>query len=255
MIFVRRVSGASMKPSLTDDQTVLCVSGRSCHEGDVVVARVGGREIIKRLTALRDDKVWLLGDNAACSTDSRGLGWINKSDILGVMTVAFPSSRPAPKVRVRSGSLLGWIAAGIMTGLVLVHLFRIDTFVPEMARIFGDRTTTLWLVSGIVVMEVFALPFLMRMRLSVLAQYVSGLFAVLVPLVWLLITIWAYGTGVSTAQLGEFVALPSNWLLLVLNVVWLVFSYYTIWALGYDHRPGEKQSFVTRWLSRLSHPR
>lgn len=254
MIFVRRVSGHSMEPRLHSGQLIVCVSGVRCATGEIVVAQTAGREIIKRVAKKQADTYWLLGDNSGHSTDSRDLGWINKSDILGRMIVTFPIAQPAPKLRDKRGTVLGWIGAGIMICFALIHLFRIDTFVPEMTRVVGN-TGALWLVSGIVCMEVFALPFLLRMRLSILAQYMSGLFVVVVPLVWLLIAIWTYGTGVSTAQLGEFVNLPSNWLLLLLNLLWLLGSYYAIWALGYDYRRGEKQTFVTRGLARLSKSR
>lgn len=241
-----------MRPVLSSGQMIVCWTSQIVHKGDVVVARQDQREIVKRVQNVQRNVVWLVGDNAPHSTDSRDFGWIDKSAILGVMVFAFPKSQPAPKLRDKRGPWFGWVAAGIMIVFALVHLFRIDTFVPEMTRIFGNRSLTMWIVSAIVCMEVFSLPFLMRMRLSVAAQYMSGLFAVTVPLAWLLIAIWTFGTTISTAQLGEFVNLPGSWLLIIVNFVWLLYSYYTIWALGYDHRPGEKQTFITRQLSKLS---
>lgn len=253
MILFRRVSGESMVPRLYPGQWVVCGESRSYSVYDVVVVRCDDKEIIKSITAINGDQVWLEGSNTSASTDSRDFGWVDKSAILGRMKFAFPRAVPAPTLRDRRGGVLGFVAAVIMICFALVHLFRIDTFVPELAHVFGgNRTMTAWIGSLIVIMEVFAIPFLLRIRLSRLAQYCSGLFAVAVPLVWLLIAIWSAGTGVSTAQLGEFLALPSNWLLIAANLVWLLFSYYTIWALGYDYKPGEKQTFVTRWLSRLS---
>ena len=236
MIFFRRVEGASMVPSLRPRQIIVGISPAKIQKNEVVVVDRKGREIIKRITKISGDKVWVEGDNPAHSTDSRDFGWVNKSDILGSMKHTFPVAIEPPKVRNARAPLLGWIAAAILILFALVHLFRIDTFVPELALVFdGDNTTTFWIASMLVSMEVFALPFLMRMRLSPLAQYVSGAFAVIVPLTWLLIAIWTAGTGVSTAQLGEFVSLPGSVLLIVVNSLWLAFSYYTIWALGYDN--------------------
>lgn len=255
MIFFRQVRGESMAPALGDGQVIVGVTGRAVYVGDVVVVVVARdkKELIKRVIHTDKNKVWIEGDNVSRSTDSRHFGWIAKSDILGSMKYTLPIAQDPPKLRTKQGPMLGWIAAVILIVSSLVHLFRIDTFVPELSLALGsNQTLTLWIASILVSMEVFALPFLMRMRLSTLAQYVSGAFAVVVPLVWLLISIWTFGSNSSTAQLGEFVSLPSSWVLIVVNLVWLTFSYYTIWALGYDHRPNEKKSFVNTWLSRLS---
>ncbi|MEO5690879.1 MAG: S26 family signal peptidase [Candidatus Saccharimonadales bacterium] len=253
MLFVRRVAGDSMLPYLRSGETVICITNPRYTVGDIVIAKRGDIEVIKRITKIEQERLWIEGDNSSKSTDSRQFGWIDKSDILGSMKYSLPFAVDPPKLRARQGALLGWIAAAILIALSLVHLFRIDTFVPEVTRIFdGDASAAFWVSSVIVTMEVFALPFLMRMKLSPLAQYVSGAFAVLVPLSWLLISIWTYGQGVSTAQLGEFVDLPSSWLLIGVNTLWLLFSYYVIWALGYDHKPREQQSFVTRLFARLS---
>lgn len=247
MIFVRRVAGRSMEPYLTAGQVIVSTT-TSPSVGDVAIVQRGAREVIKRVVRIRGDQYWLEGDNPAHSTDSRDFGWIDKSAILGTMKFHFAHAVNPPKPRSRYGVMFGWIAAAVMIGFVLVHLFRIDTFVPELSLVFGDHALTAWVASLIVITEVCALPFLMRIKLSPLAQYVSGASAVVVPLAWLLIAVWTFGSGVSTAQLGEFVLLPSTWLLIIMNVLWLVFSYYTIWALGYDNRPGERQSFVHRWL-------
>jgi nickel-type superoxide dismutase maturation protease len=253
MIFFRRVSGESMKPALRDGQAIVGVTGSDVLVGNIVVVAHAGKELIKRVIHIDKNKVWIEGDNVSHSTDSRHFGWIAKSDILGTMKYTLPIAQDPPKLRTKQGPIFGWIAAVILIVFSLVHLFRIDTFVPELSLALGsNQTLTLWVASILVSMEVFALPFLMRMRLSPLAQYVSGAFAVIVPLVWLLISIWTFGTNSSTAQLGEFVSLPSSWVLILTNLLWLVFSYYTIWALGYDHRANEKQSFLNKWLNRLS---
>lgn len=252
MIGFRRVSGDSMQPTLSDGHVIIVFPSKSPAIGDVVVAYCDGKELIKRVIKVQSGTYWVEGDSPERSTDSRHFGWIDKSDILGVMKISFPVAIEPPKPRKRHGILFGWVAAIIMIGFALVHLFRIDTFVPELNLVFQNSTLTMWVASLLVIMEVFAIPFLLRIRMSRLAQYVSGAFAIVVPLIWTLITIWTFGSDVSTAQLGEFVNLQSGWILLVANIIWLKFSYYTVWALGYDRRVGEKDSIVYRYLSRLS---
>lgn len=253
MIFFRRVVGGSMMPTLRHGQSVVFVSRRDYKIGEVVCAVVDSREVVKRIVRCDGQRVYLCGDNTGHSTDSRHYGAIDKGAILGSMKYSIPVSQDPPKLRHPRGAVLGWGAAGVMVLFAVVHLIRIDTFVPELSHVLGgNRTVTLWLASGIVVSEVFAIPFLMRMRLSLLAQYVSGALGVVVPLFWTLVAVWSYGLSASTAQLGEFVSLPSSWLLIVGDLVWLGYAYFTLWALGYDYRPHERQSFVTKWFARLS---
>lgn len=252
MIGIRRVRGDSMSPALRNQQLILFVRQSTPHSGDIIMFLHDGKEMVKRVLQTHTNRVWVEGDNKNHSTDSRHFGWVDKSAILGVMKISFPVAIEPPKPRKQHGPLFGWIAAIIMIAFALVHLFRIDTFVPELNLVFLNSTLTMWFASVLVIMEVFAIPFLLRIRMSRLAQYVSGAFAIVVPLIWALITIWTFGVDVSTAQLGEFVYLESGWLLLIANIIWLMFSYYTVWALGYDRRVGEKDSIVYRYLSRLS---
>lgn len=144
-------------------------------------------------------------------------------------------SSPAPALRRPYGRLLGFTAVAILIGFALVHLIRIDTFVPELSYALptSERTASL-LALLLITGEVFAIPFLLRMSLSPLARFLSGLLVVAVPLAWLLIAIWNYGSQVSTAQLGQFYSLPSGVILVAFNVVWLALNYFALWALGFD---------------------
>lgn len=50
--------------------------------GDVIVLK-HGKYIIKRIKAIRGDKIFVVGDNTKETTDSRNFGWINKKEIVG----------------------------------------------------------------------------------------------------------------------------------------------------------------------------
>lgn len=142
---------------------------------------------------------------------------------------------PAPSLRRPYGQLLGYIAAAIMIVFVLIHLIRIDTFIPEISYALPvSQNTASFLALLIITSEIFAVPFLLRMPLSPLARFCSGLLVILAPLSWLLVAVWNYGVPVSTAQLGEFYSLPSGAVLIGFNVLWLALNYVTIWALGFD---------------------
>jgi nickel-type superoxide dismutase maturation protease len=82
-MFVRRVSGNSMAPSLLPHQLVVAVRPRRLAVGDVVIFRHEGVEKIKRIHALREGQMYVLGDHPEHSTDSRHFGWLEITCIIG----------------------------------------------------------------------------------------------------------------------------------------------------------------------------
>ena len=232
-MLIRRVTGNSMLPGLVPGSVVVAWK-RAMHAGDIVIARQAAREVVKRVENIKGDRVYLRGDNSLESSDSREFGPVKKEDILGVVMIKLPVAVDPPKVRTNYTLLAGWIAAGIMTLSALLHLFRIDTLLPLLDNALPGGYTTATLVGALVmVAEVFAVPFLLRMRLSPLMHAVSGFNAMLVPLFWLLVTIWGLGHNISTAQFGEFLSTPSTIPLLMLDIAWLGYNTWVLWLLGY----------------------
>lgn len=85
MIFFRRVVGDSMSPSLSEGQVVIAHQMRNFREGQIVIAFVDGREVIKRIVQIKGGSVYLEGDNKASSTDSRVYGPVADANIEGVV--------------------------------------------------------------------------------------------------------------------------------------------------------------------------
>lgn len=83
MFYPRRVVGSSMLPTLRDGQIVIVRLTRNFTVGDVVTAYVSGKDVIKRITKIKDGKVYLEGDNLKHSTDSRSFGWLSDQYIEG----------------------------------------------------------------------------------------------------------------------------------------------------------------------------
>ncbi len=72
-----------MDPTLKNGQTIIVSHSRSYGVGDVVVAYMDKREVIKRVTRIKEGKVYLEGDNKLASTDSRVHGWLIDRHIVG----------------------------------------------------------------------------------------------------------------------------------------------------------------------------
>jgi len=50
-----------------------------------------GLEKIKRIEKLKDNRLYILGDNPTASTDSRHFGWLRAEDVLAVVIWPFHS--------------------------------------------------------------------------------------------------------------------------------------------------------------------
>jgi len=80
---LRRVVGDSMLPGLKPGQVVWARRHfANLKVGDVVVVKHGGLEKIKRLKQIDGEHVFVVGDNAAASTDSRQFGWLPRADVV-----------------------------------------------------------------------------------------------------------------------------------------------------------------------------
>lgn len=151
------------------------------------------------------------------------------------MTIHLPSAIAPPKPRTRYASKVAWILTITMLVMALLHLIRIDKLLPIIDDILpGSVMWGVLFVCLIVVVEVFALPFLLGMKLSPLARIFSGFFAVLAPLGWTCLTIWTIGDYETTGQFSSYVDVMPGWGLLMLNYLWLALSYWSLWLLGYD---------------------
>ncbi len=74
-----------MLPTLKSGQVVLVVRTRKISVGQVAVAFMRGREVIKRIVDIKKGQVYMHGDNAESSTDSRTLGPIPDTKVEGIV--------------------------------------------------------------------------------------------------------------------------------------------------------------------------
>lgn len=88
-IRITTVDGESMQPTLYNNQILFCNTlDKTPEVGDIVVVKplicFGGNYVIKRVIEVKDNQIWIEGDNKEHSYDSRDVGYIQISDIFGV---------------------------------------------------------------------------------------------------------------------------------------------------------------------------
>jgi len=231
---IRRVTGNSMSPALNAGDIVIALN-RKPQVGRVVIARQNNREVIKRIKKLSHGKAYLVGDNSYESQDSRHFGPVPISAILGTVMIHLPTAVAPPKPRSPVARQLSMILGVLMLVMALLHLVRIDKLIPIIDRALpGDIAFAVVFICIVVAIEVFALPFLIGMKLSPLARAIGGILVILVPLIWTCVSIWTVGKGVPTGQLSSYIDTPSSWLLLAGNLLWLGVSCWLLWLANYD---------------------
>ncbi len=91
-----RVVGESMEPTFREGDTVIVFRHAYLiikpKKGHIVLLFHPKKHIplIKRITNVTKEKIFVRGDNAKKSSDSRHFGWAEKKDILGKVLYAFP---------------------------------------------------------------------------------------------------------------------------------------------------------------------
>lgn len=148
------------------------------------------------------------------------------------MTWKIKATSPPPLKKTYASAIL-WTLAVIIILFAVAHLIRIDKLIPVVAESLSGMGAT-WFVALVVIAEVFAVPYLLQLRLSPLMRVISGLLVVLAPLAWTCFTIWAWGNDNSTGQFTSYVSTPASWWVIVLDIVWLGASYWALWLSNFD---------------------
>jgi hypothetical protein len=149
---------------------------------------------------------------------------------------AFPIARAAAKPRTDTAVKISLLYAAILVVFAVAQLFTFDEFiklVPQFQLPIGEGLTAA-IAPMIVASEVFALPFLLRMKLSSGFRYFSMGLGWLVTGLWLGITSWVVITAqpVSTIGfLGTIGHLSPGWWAILVAVGLGILTAWSSWGL------------------------
>lgn len=78
-----RVTGHSMEPTLPNEALVLIRPTSTYQVGDIVAVESSGQLLLKRISKIEQQIVWIVGDNPDDSLDSRQFGPVLVSQLRG----------------------------------------------------------------------------------------------------------------------------------------------------------------------------
>lgn len=151
--------------------------------------------------------------------------------------MVFAHVTEAPKPRTITSARIGQFFAIVLLVMAVAQLFRFEKFIPiiEAYQLPGGHTMAVMVAALIVVIEVFALPFLIRMRLSPLMRFCSMACGVLVGILWFLLMIRPL-FGNATAQyaglFGDRLDIPLGGWSVIFPLVLIIMAVWSVWGLG-----------------------
>jgi len=145
-------------------------------------------------------------------------------------------ARPAPKPLTKSAPIFGLVAVGLLVVMLVLQFAGLDKILSGLNTQFNSQESWAITVTVIVLLaELAAIPFLLRLKLSYLASITSSTAAVMAPWIWVLVLVWSIGEpNVTAVQFGILGRFNIGWWLLGVNVLWSVFNFYTVRQLNIE---------------------
>lgn len=152
----------------------------------------------------------------------------------------FPHVTPAPVPKTNNIQKIAIFYAVIIVIMVVAQLFTFDAFLKLVTSFDfpGGIRFAHFTAAFLTVAEVFALPFLLRMSLSIAFRWFSMILGWLVALIWVSITIWVMfqdSFANNIGFLGTVVNLTPGWWAILLSVGFCVLAMWVSWGMWPGH--------------------
>lgn len=138
----------------------------------------------------------------------------------------FAQITAAPEPRTKDSKKVAIFFAGVITVMLVAQLFTFEDVLVLFGDTFGQTQGQI-IAALIVTIELFALPFLLRMQVSKAFRWVSLVCAGLVGVLWVVIAGWTVSMqpgAPSVGFLGSFDPLGAG--------LWAVFVAFALTVLG-----------------------
>jgi len=154
----------------------------------------------------------------------------------------FVKTTPAPKPRTIHSLKVSIFYAVILTAVAVIQLFNFEDFLAYVQTLnfpFGSGLNYVF-VPLMVVAEVFALPFLLRMDLSPLFRYLSLYLGLLAAALWIFLACWVVLSGapdVAIRPSGSFISILPGFYAIFITLALGVLAIWSAWGLW----PGKRK--------------
>lgn len=148
----------------------------------------------------------------------------------------FVKATPALEPKTKDVQTIAYFYAIILLIFVFCQLFTFDSFLVLLESFdMPGGVSFAHLLGGIIVtFEVFAIPFLISMRLSPLVRFLSMSLGWAVPFIWLLIALWinlTINNITSIGFLGSIVSVTPGWWTIFVCVSLGILSAWASWGM------------------------
>lgn len=145
--------------------------------------------------------------------------------------VSSPTTPKTPNIKP-----ISILYASLLVVFIVAQLFTFEDFVTLIASFWlpGGMTLAYFLSAFIVVAEVFALPFLLSMRVSSAFRFVSMVFGWIVPALWIKLGLWLIFTDNAVSNigfLGSLFQLTPGWWNVMFSVALGILATWASWGM------------------------
>ena len=159
---------------------------------------------------------------------------VNRVYTLSMSIFAQPTE--APIAKTKDAKRVAIFYAGILLIMVVGQLFTFEEFTLLITsfNLPGGVRFAHFITAFLVVAEVFALPFLLRMPLSRAFRWVSMTLGILVALIWIFLSVWIVTMAKDAANIGFLGTvvdiMPGLWAVFI-SAALLVLATWASWGL------------------------
>lgn len=151
---------------------------------------------------------------------------------MSILTKATSANQP----KTADSQKIIYFYALILIIFLLCQLFSYEDFVLLIESFWlpGGDPFARFLSSLIVASELFALPFLLRMKLSSLMRVISMVLSWIVPIVWISLSLWVNLTTNAISNmgfLGSVVRITPGVYTVLISIALAILSIWSSWAL------------------------
>lgn len=151
------------------------------------------------------------------------------------MSFLVKSTRALPP-KTKDAKTIAYFYAAILFGFATFQVITFERFSATIISYWlpiDDSLATL-LAAFIITAELFAIPFLVRLRMSPAARVLSMILGWTAPVIWLVLTLWAQisvSSLSSVGMLGGVVELAPGWWAVCVSAGLVILAAWASWGL------------------------